>query len=93
MFFLSLSLSPEQGYILYRTGQDPDTSNGYWRIKVDDESSKLLTFATPFGRYRFKRFTFGIHSASQVFQLNISDITEACEGARNSQDDNCQRQI
>ena len=26
-----------------------DASSGYWQIKVDDESSKLLTFSTPFG--------------------------------------------
>ena len=32
-----------------------DASNGYWQIKVDEESSKLLTFTTPFGRHRFKR--------------------------------------
>ena len=29
-----------------------DASSGYWQIKVDEESSKLLTFATPFGRYK-----------------------------------------
>lgn len=64
-----------------------DASSGYWQIKVDDESSKLLTFATPFGRYRFKRFLFGIHSASEIFQQTISEIIETCEGSRNSQDD------
>ena len=64
-----------------------DASNGYWQIRVDDESSKLLTFATPFGRYRFKRLPYGIHSASEVFQLNVSEIIEDCEGAKNSQDD------
>ena len=31
-----------------------DASSGYWQIKVDDESSKLLAFNTPFGRYKFK---------------------------------------
>ena len=45
-----------------------DASNGYWQIKVDEESSRLLTFNTPFGKYRFKRLSFGIHSASEVFQ-------------------------
>ena len=64
-----------------------DASSGYWQIKVDEESSKLLTFSTPFGRYRFKRLPFGIHSASEIFQQTIADIIETCEGARNSQDD------
>ena len=26
-----------------------DASNGYWQIKVDKESSRLLTFNTPYG--------------------------------------------
>jgi hypothetical protein len=64
-----------------------DASNGYWQIKVDEESSKLLTFNTPFGRYRFKRLPFGIHSASEVFQARVSEIIEGIKGAKNSQDD------
>ena len=32
-----------------------DASNEYWQIPVDDESSKLLTFNLPNGRYRFLR--------------------------------------
>ena len=31
-----------------------DASNGYWTIKVDEESSNLLTFGKAFGRYKFK---------------------------------------
>ena len=64
-----------------------DASSGYWLIKVDEESSKLLTFSTPFGRLRFKRLPYGIHSASEVFQKDFEEIIEGCEGARNSQDD------
>ena len=62
-------------------------SSGYWQIKVDEESSKLLTFATPFGRYKFNRLPFGIHSASEVFQQNIAEIIEDGEGTKNNQDD------
>ncbi len=47
-----------------------DASSGYWQIKVDKESSKLLTFNTPFGRYRFLRLPYGVHSASEVFQAS-----------------------
>ena len=64
-----------------------DASSGYWQIKVDDESSKLLTFNTPFGRHRFKRLPFGIHSAAEVFQKKISEIISDIEGAANDQDD------
>ena len=45
-----------------------DASIGYWQIKVDEESSKILTFNTPFGRYKSKKLPFGILSASEVFQ-------------------------
>ena len=64
-----------------------DASQGYWHIKVDEESSKLLTFATPFGRYHFKRLPFGIHSASEIFQIEIANIIAGIEGTANSQDD------
>ena len=43
-----------------------DGSSGYWQIKVDEESSKLLTFLTPFSRPEFKCLTYRIHSASEV---------------------------
>nr|XP_006823887.1 PREDICTED: uncharacterized protein LOC102805367 [Saccoglossus kowalevskii] len=29
-----------------------DARNGYWNVKLDEESSVLTTFNTPFGRYR-----------------------------------------
>ena len=64
-----------------------DASNGYWQIKVDNESASLLTFGTPFGCYRFKRLPFGIHSASEVFQVDVANIIAGIEGCTNSQDD------
>ena len=64
-----------------------DASNGYWQIKVDKESSDLLTFGTMFYGYKFKRMPYGIHSASEIFQLEISKIISGLEGCANSQDD------
>ena len=64
-----------------------DASNGFWQIRVDNESADLLTFDTPFGRYRFKRLPFGIHSASEVFQAEVANIISGIEGCANSQDD------
>ena len=64
-----------------------DASSGYWQVKVDDESADLLTFGTPFGRYRFKRLPFGIHSASEVFQAEVASIIANLTGCINSQDD------
>ena len=48
---------------------------------------KLLTFATPFGRYRFKILPFGIHSASEIFQVEIANLIAGIEGTANSEDD------
>ena len=64
-----------------------DASSGYSQIEVDEESSKLLTFLTPFGRLQFKRLPYGIHSASEAFQQDIEEIIEGCEGARITRDD------
>ncbi|XP_061727723.1 uncharacterized protein K02A2.6-like [Cydia pomonella] len=44
-----------------------DANKGFYMIVLDDYSSKLCTFATPFGRWKFLRLPFGICSASEVF--------------------------
>ena len=62
-------------------------SSGYWQIKVDEQSPNLLTFGTPSGRYRFKRLPYGIHSASEAFQREITSIILDITGSANSQDD------
>ena len=64
-----------------------DASSGYWQIKVDRESSNLLTFGTTIGRFRFKRLPYGIHSASEVFQKTFLSIISDIQGSANSQDD------
>ena len=64
-----------------------DASSGYWQIKVDRESSNLLTFGTTIGRFCFKRLPYGIHSASEVFQKTVSSIISDIQGSANSQDD------
>ena len=45
-----------------------DIKDGYWHVKLSDESSYLSTFHTPWGRKRFLRMLFGISSASEVMQ-------------------------
>ena len=45
-----------------------DASSGYWQIKLDEPSSELLTFQTPFGRYKFNHLAFGGKNSSEVFQ-------------------------
>ena len=62
-------------------------SNVYWQIRVDEESSKLLTFNTPFGRFKFKQLPFGIHSASEICQEAIARVIEGVDNCANEQDD------
>ena len=64
-----------------------DASSGCWQIKVDRESSKLLTFGTTIGRFCFKRLPYGIHSPSEIFQKTVSSIISDIQGSANSQDD------
>ncbi len=45
-----------------------DEKDGFWQIHLDEESSHLCTFNTPFGRFRFTRLPFGVCSAPEVFQ-------------------------
>ncbi|VDI61501.1 Hypothetical predicted protein [Mytilus galloprovincialis] len=45
-----------------------DAKNGFWHVKLDEESSLLTTFNTPFGRYRWLRMPFGLSSAPEEYQ-------------------------
>ena len=40
---------------------------GFWHVPLDEPSSQLTTFHTPFGRYQWLRMPFGISSAPEVF--------------------------
>ena len=54
----------------------------YLQIPVDEKSSKVLTFNTPYGRFRFRRLPFGTSSASDVFQRTMNQLfgdREGCE--------------
>lgn len=63
-----------------------DASKGFYMIVLDEASSKLCTFATPFGRFRFLRLPFGINSASEVFH-NTMYKTFSMEGVEVYVDD------
>lgn len=57
-----------------------DANSGFWQIPLSEESSKLTTFITPFGRYSFNRLPFGITSAPEHFQRRMSAILAGLEG-------------
>ncbi|XP_063389640.1 uncharacterized protein K02A2.6-like [Cydia fagiglandana] len=51
-----------------------DASSGFWTIPLDEESSDLCTFNTPFGRYKFLRLPFGINSSSEIFHRTMVQL-------------------
>ena len=60
---------------------------GLWHVELDDESSFLTTFNTPFGRYRFKRLPFGLSSSPEVFQRRMHEMIEGLHGCEVIADD------
>lgn len=55
-----------------------DLKDGFYQIKLDDKSSELCKFNSPFGCYKFNRLPFGISVAPEIFQKynekNFGDI-------------------
>lgn len=48
-----------------------DANSRFWMIPLDKISSKLCTFNTPFGRYKFLRLPFGINAAPEIFHAEM----------------------
>ncbi|GBM45276.1 Uncharacterized protein K02A2.6, partial [Araneus ventricosus] len=55
-----------------------DAKNAFYHIQLDEESSDLCTFITPFGRFRFLVMPFGLKSAPEVYQKVMDNIFEDC---------------
>ena len=64
-----------------------DAKDGFHQVKLDESSSYLTTFWTPFGRYRYLRMPFGISSAPEVYQRRMHDIIQGLPGVEVIADD------
>ncbi|XP_003740183.1 uncharacterized protein K02A2.6-like [Galendromus occidentalis] len=64
-----------------------DGDAAFWHLKLDQESSDLCTFATPWGNYQFKRLPFGIVDASERFSEVIHALFADLKGVANCVDD------
>lgn len=57
-----------------------DASTGFYQIPLHKDSCELTTFITRMGHYCFKRVPFGITSAPEIFQRNMTEILTGREG-------------
>jgi hypothetical protein len=57
-----------------------DAKDGFYQISLDEASSKLTTFWTPLGRYRYLRVPFGISSAPEEFESTLHERLGDLEG-------------
>ena len=64
-----------------------DARHGYWSVVLDEESSFLTTFNSPFGRFRFTRLPFGLCVSQDIFQQKMDFILEKCPGTVGIADD------
>lgn len=64
-----------------------DAKNGFWHVSLDEESSVLTTFGTPWGRFKWKRMPFGISPAPEEFQRRIDESLEGLKGVKAIHDD------
>ena len=64
-----------------------DAHHGYWLIVLDQESSLLTTFNSPFRRYHFLCLPFGLVCSQDIFQKKMDQILEECQGCIGITDD------
>ena len=57
-----------------------DVNKGYRQISLDEQSLKLTTTNTPYGRYCFLWSPYDLHSVQEVFHKRISQEFEAMDG-------------
>ena len=57
-----------------------DLASGYWHVKLDEASSKLTTFQTCFGRFRFLRLPFGVSTSAEIFQKKLTQTLQGLKG-------------
>jgi hypothetical protein len=64
-----------------------DAKSAFWQLKLDEQSSMLTTFETPFGRYRWLRMPYGISPAPEIFQARMHAALSGLNGVHCIADD------
>ncbi|PFX18959.1 Retrovirus-related Pol polyprotein from transposon 17.6 [Stylophora pistillata] len=64
-----------------------DAKDGFYQVGLDQESSKLTTFWTPLGRYRYLRMPFAISLAPEAFESRLQECLADLPGVKVIRDD------
>ena len=64
-----------------------DLKEGFLQVELNEDSSKLTVFQTPWGRYRFHRIPFGITPVPEIFQMKLDQNLEGLKGVFKIADD------
>ena len=64
-----------------------DLRSGYHQLVLHPSSRYITTFSTHVGLYQYKRLSFGIHAAAEVFQHEIQTVIQGVARAINISDD------
>ncbi len=64
-----------------------DLTWGFWNLQLDEASSRLCTFCTPWGVFRYRRLPFGVSPAPEVFHRVLADVLRDIPGVLHYVDD------
>ena len=64
-----------------------DLKSGYHPLELHPSCRYITTFSTHVGLYQYKRLSFGINSAAEIFQHTIQTLIADIPGVRNVSDD------
>ena len=64
-----------------------DACHGYWSMVLDEESSLLTTFNSPFGRYCFLHVPFSQVCSQDIFKKKMDQFLDECPGCIGIADD------
>ena len=78
---------PEFSTRKYKTFTIVDALDGFTQVCLDDESSKVTTMHTPWGRYRWNRLPYGVSSGVEEFQKRIHEAIDGLSGVVGIADD------